>query len=354
MPSALNASTTEEPIVSVVIPAFNAEEHIGTAIRCVMAQTISRVEVIVIDDGSTDLTATIVEQEAEADQRVRHHRLDKNSGVSAARNRGFELARGEWIAVLDSDDLMAPDRLERLINEGDRHDAQIVADNPARFASLIGPVTPVLATEGDFAIDAEHYLRANMFFQQSLHYGLLKPLLRAKAVWRSGQKYNEQLRIAEDDDFYLRLLLKDQRFHVHASTYYFYRQHPRAVTRHVGAQDVALMTVASGQLLSEFTDHPLRELIRQRRQAFERASDYLHLIAALKAGQISQALRIAYRRPSSLPLLQTPLRKALGKVLGSTQKPAGNEKLRKSLHEALRLAGDPLASPPVRSLELYP
>jgi succinoglycan biosynthesis protein ExoO len=312
------------------------------------------VEVIVIDDGSTDLTATIVEQEAEADQRVRHHRLDKNSGVSVARNRGFDLARGQWIAVLDSDDVMAPDRLERLMEEGDRHDAQIVADNPARFTSLTDPVSPVLATECDFAIDAEHYLRANMFFQESLHYGLLKPLFRAKAVWHSGQKYNEQLRIAEDDDFYVRLLLKGLRFHVHASTYYFYRQHPRAVSRHVGAHDVALMTAASGQLLLEFLDHPLRELIRQRRQAFERASDYLQLIAALKAGEFSGALRIAYRRPSSLPLLKTPLRKALGKLLGSTQELAGNEKLRESLHEALRLAGDPLASLPVGVLELYP
>lgn len=342
---------SEEPLVSIVIPAFNAESYIASAIRSGLAQTISRLEVIVIDDGSTDSTVTIVEREAALDRRVRLHRMERNSGVSAARNRGFALARGQWIAVLDSDDLMSPDRLERLVEEGDRHDADIVADNLTRFSSAAGPLTPVLSLTGDLTIDAKHYMQRNMFFRNSLHYGLLKPLFRTNAVRRSRQAYDEFLRIAEDDDFYLRLLLKGLRFRLIASAYYFYRQHPEAATKHLGAEDVALMTAASGRLLAEFPQHPLHNLILRRHRAFERASDYLQLIAALRGMNLMRALRIAARRPSSLPLLQTPLRSLLGNVLARADEPTEDAGLRRSLHEALRLAEDPRASVGIAGLE---
>jgi len=340
--SRLTTSSLGEPLVTVVIPAFNAGPFITGTIRTALAQTISQVEVIVVDDGSTDATVPIVKRLVERDQRVRLVRLDKNSGVSAARNRGFALARGKWIAVLDSDDLMAPERLERLVQQGDRYDADIVADNLARFSSPGGSPTPVFTLTGDFTLNAEHYLQRNMYFRNSLHYGLLKPLFRVAALRSTGQRYNEHLPIAEDDDFYLRLLLKGLVFRLHASTYYFYRQHSGAVTQRIGAEEVSLMAAASCELRREFAGHPLHALISQRHQAFERAFDYLQLVSALKTRDMSGAARIAYRRPSLLPLLRTPLRKILGKVLGSDRAPVEDAKLRQSLGETVRVAGDPL------------
>lgn len=94
------------PLVSVVIPAFNSERFLGEALASVSAQTYAPVETIVVDDGSSDGTAeiarthpgvTLLEQE--------------NSGPSAARNRGFDASRGEFIAFHDSDDVMTPDKL---------------------------------------------------------------------------------------------------------------------------------------------------------------------------------------------------------------------------------------------------
>jgi glycosyltransferase involved in cell wall biosynthesis len=95
------------PLVSVVIPAFNAERFLGEAIESVLSQTYEPLETIVVDDGSSDGTVavasayagvTVVEQ--------------PNAGPSAARNRGFAASRGELIAFHDSDDLMTPDKLE--------------------------------------------------------------------------------------------------------------------------------------------------------------------------------------------------------------------------------------------------
>jgi len=98
------------PKVSVVIPTYERAGKVQNAIESVLAQTFSDLEVIVVDDGSTDGTAQIL---AEAfDDRIRYY-AQANQGVSVARNRGIEEARGEWIAFLDSDDLWEKDKLER-------------------------------------------------------------------------------------------------------------------------------------------------------------------------------------------------------------------------------------------------
>ena len=99
-------------LVSVVIPAFNAERFIGRTLDSASAQTHRDLEIIVIDDGSSDRTAEIVLQKAEADPRIRLIR-QSNAGPTRARNRGIGEARGELIAFLDADDLWHPQKTER-------------------------------------------------------------------------------------------------------------------------------------------------------------------------------------------------------------------------------------------------
>ncbi|BBU30040.1 hypothetical protein BTHE68_37740 [Burkholderia sp. THE68] len=101
---------SSSPLVTAVIPAFNAESLIGEAIASIQAQTIEDWELIVVDDGSADQTLAAARQAAGDDRRIRLIRFDRNEGISIASNAGFDAARGEFIARLDSDDRALPTR----------------------------------------------------------------------------------------------------------------------------------------------------------------------------------------------------------------------------------------------------
>lgn len=99
-------------LVSVVIPAFNAEATIDETLRSVRSQSYERLEIVVVDDGSTDGTLAVAERHAECDPRITIIR-QSNAGVAAARNAGWQAARAEFIAFIDADDLWAPSKVER-------------------------------------------------------------------------------------------------------------------------------------------------------------------------------------------------------------------------------------------------
>jgi glycosyltransferase involved in cell wall biosynthesis len=99
-------------LVTVIVPAYNASLSIGETLSSIRAQTHKNLEVLVIDDGSTDATAEIVLRHASIDPRIRLIR-QANDGVAAARNRGMAEARGEYLAPIDADDLWRPDKIER-------------------------------------------------------------------------------------------------------------------------------------------------------------------------------------------------------------------------------------------------
>ena len=100
-------------MISVIMPAYNMERFIETAIRSVMNQTYRDWELLVIDDGSKDATCAIVERLAAEDARIQLIRNEKNMGVARTRNRGFDLCRGDYVALLDSDDVWHPQKLEK-------------------------------------------------------------------------------------------------------------------------------------------------------------------------------------------------------------------------------------------------
>jgi len=103
-----NSASIKPTRVSVIIPAYNAEPYIGDAIRSVLNQDLDRFELVIVDDGSTDSTPTIIR--SFSDRRIRFLQQE-NQGVCAARNRGLEEARGEYVVFLDADDLILPGKL---------------------------------------------------------------------------------------------------------------------------------------------------------------------------------------------------------------------------------------------------
>ena len=102
-----------DPLVTVVMPAYRAEAYVEAAVRSVMAQTMPNWELIVIDDCSGDETPEILRALTREDNRVRLVCNEKNMGVARTRNRGMDMARGQFVALLDSDDVWRPEKLER-------------------------------------------------------------------------------------------------------------------------------------------------------------------------------------------------------------------------------------------------
>lgn len=101
-------------LVSIIMPSWNTGRFIGESIQSVLNQTYKNWELIIVDDCSTDNTDEIVA--SFDDERIRYFRNDKNSGAALTRNKAMREARGEWIAFLDSDDLWAPEKLEKQLS----------------------------------------------------------------------------------------------------------------------------------------------------------------------------------------------------------------------------------------------
>ncbi|MBM6786706.1 glycosyltransferase family 2 protein [Collinsella tanakaei] len=105
-----------KPLVSVIMPSYNAERHIVEAIKSVQAQTLPDWELLVSDDCSTDSTRTIVAELAERDDRIRLFEIERNGGAAKARNNSLTHAKGRYVAYLDADDLWYPEKLERQVD----------------------------------------------------------------------------------------------------------------------------------------------------------------------------------------------------------------------------------------------
>ena len=115
----------EPPLISVVIPVYNAEKTIAKCIDSVLAQTYQEFEILLIDDGSTDNSGTICQDYANKDARIRYIKKE-NGGVSTARNRGIDEAKGEYITFIDSDDWFENNTLETLLSAARKHSADLV------------------------------------------------------------------------------------------------------------------------------------------------------------------------------------------------------------------------------------
>jgi glycosyltransferase involved in cell wall biosynthesis len=131
------------PLVSVIVPAFNAGAYLGAALTSMRAQTLRDLEIIVIDDGSVDDTAAVARQHAAEDPRVRVISHEKPSGrPSNARNSGLRAARGKYIALLDADDTSIATRLESGLRAMELTGARFVFADMQRFFEATGTLAP--------------------------------------------------------------------------------------------------------------------------------------------------------------------------------------------------------------------
>ena len=119
-------------LVTVIIPLYNCEDQIKRCIDSILAQTYKNIEVVVIDDGSTDNSYDVVANMN--DPRIRLY-TQENHGVSYTRNKGMDLAKGEWLTFVDSDDYIEPDMIERMLSVPGINELNIVSCGVDRVSS---------------------------------------------------------------------------------------------------------------------------------------------------------------------------------------------------------------------------
>ena len=189
-----------DPSVSIIIPAYNAAAFVGDAIASALAQTQPGVEVIVVDDGSADATWERVLAWAEADPRVVALRQPRQSGPSAARNAALDVARGRWVALLDADDLFAPDRLARMIRHAEETGADLLADDLLKCdfvtGTALGPCFGAQMKAWAGPLSLLDLVRGDMpDLRQGQHakLGFLQPIMRREFLEQHRIRYAEDV-----------------------------------------------------------------------------------------------------------------------------------------------------------------
>ncbi|MEQ8357009.1 MAG: glycosyltransferase [Kiloniellaceae bacterium] len=297
------------PRVSVLLPAYNAAGTLAAALRSVLEQSLSAVEVIVVDDASEDETLALAKAVADDDARVRVLQAPRRAGAAAARNLALAAARGDWLALLDADDRFAAGRLARLVALGEARGADIVADNlnlvtgtGCRRGTALAAEDPLFAGP----LTAAAFVERNFFLNGGFKLGYLKPLFRRDFVRRHGLRQDAALRIAEDFHFLLDCLLAGGRFAAHPQAGYDYRLTPGSLSRGLSLEDLRRLAAANRAVMERLeatSDAGLLDALQRRQRSVDRNVNFARFVAAVKGRRVLDAGSIFARHPDLTPFL---------------------------------------------------
>ncbi len=252
--------------ISVIIPAYNSEAYLAETLDCLLSQTLKDIQIIVVNDGSTDGTGRIIEEYAKKSDKILPV-FQQNAGVSAARNNGIEKAEGEYTFFLDSDDLLSQNALESICNSLDETGSDLAICRIETFGmggNAVNPIVEEIAKEN--SIDCYdkrllwNFLLGNKCFRTDL---IKKHVIRFSPV-----KYSE------DGVFIMQFIhtAKPRITGVHNAVFR-YRRHSLSVTQRVNTPLMTDFSTAMKSVYScaegSFEDHPekkeeyLQEILRK-------------------------------------------------------------------------------------------
>ena len=277
-----------KPRVTVVMPAYQAAWCVGAAVESVLWQTYTDLELVVVDDGSTDGTADVVSAHAGPVKLVRQ----ENAGVAAARNRGIAEAEGELIAFCDADDLLLPHHLEALAAVYDAHRGSLATANS--YWLFPGGIHPSkVRYKGRFpAPDGQRRAILEQNFVSTL-------ALFPRSLVDEVGPFDEELRRAEDWDFWLRAIFSGRRVALQRRPLALYRWGRSSLSADRDGMDEARLAVyrkadARDDLTEEERAYVRRRLAGPGPIELGRRGD-----EALRAGRYAEAARL-YREAAAL------------------------------------------------------
>lgn len=206
----------QAPLVSIIVPVYNAERYLNRCIDSILSQTMPDFELLLIDDGSKDKSGRICDEYSEKDARVRAFHKP-NGGVSSARNLGLANASGEWITYVDADDRCSYIYLEHLLSKVDEGTDLIVS-----YAVICDSMGEKAEVYPEYRVDATNFERLFVDSDMHWHTSPWAKLYRANIIYENGLRFNELMHIGEDADFLFSFMLITDEIYVSSGTDYYY------------------------------------------------------------------------------------------------------------------------------------
>ncbi|ESZ22470.1 MULTISPECIES: glycosyltransferase family 2 protein [unclassified Mesorhizobium] len=317
-----------QPDVTFVIAAYNSELTIERAIASAIAQRDVSVEVIVVDDQSRDRTLDLARSYPE--DIVRVVALEQNRGPGGARNVGLELARGRWVAVLDSDDAVYPGRICTMIDRAENAGAAIAVDNlqvVREDGVAEETMFPADYLEGLSEISLADYIAGNVVFESRFNLGYLKPIFQRRFLNENGLRYDESLIIGEDYILLASALAKGGKCVVEPTTGYVYHIRTGSISRvlephHVEAMRKADLVFARTHSM----DAKAAAAFARRTRSLRKAASFLSLVQHIKARSPLKAVWTALSDPAAVWHMGMPIAVRLRRVAAQFAVGAGEVK----------------------------
>lgn len=301
-----------KPLVSVIVSNFNGARYLPPLLDSLRRQSLRNNEIIVIDDASTDESLSIMAEAAQRDPRIRVQAMRKNGGPAAARNKGLSLAQGDWIAIVDSDDIVHPCRLQKLIDRAIEKNVQIIADDMIVFYEEGG--APHRFLEGKRSkvaglVSIDDYVRENAVLSSCPALGYLKPVFHRISFEKLALRYDEKLRIGEDYHLMARALAAGLSFWIEPFPYYLYRKHNQSISNRLSNALIVNMIKADEALATAHgSDNAgLRSAVASRTSSLKTLSVWNDCVDKIKTWNIFSGAALVARHPAVLPLTILPV-----------------------------------------------
>ena len=204
------------PLVSIIVPVYNAEKYLNRCIDSILSQTMTDFELLLIDDGSKDNSGRICDEYAAKDVRVRAFHKP-NGGVSSARNLGLDNAKGKWITFVDADDRCSCNYLEHLLSKVDDDTDLIIS-----YAVICDSTGEKAEVYPEYKVNATNFERLFVDSDMHWHTSPWAKLYRASIIYENSLRFNEMMHIGEDADFLFSFMLITDKIYVSSDTDYYY------------------------------------------------------------------------------------------------------------------------------------
>lgn len=261
-----------EQLISVIVTVYNEEKYIAKCLDSILGQTYRNLEIIVIDDGSSDSSAGICDEYAQKDDRIKIvHK--QNEGLVRARKTGVKLAQGEYIGYVDGDDWIDSDMYERLLALAAKHSTDLVCSGRIEEYDQKSVVGRNKIPEGYYSKQEKEQLYhqaffSGVFFQFGIYPTVWDKLFKRELLIRNQELVPDEIVVGEDVACTLPCLLEADSVYVSSDCWYHYRKHENSMLRTKDSRYNERVYILQQYLFSRLQDHPKREIFMPQVRAY--------------------------------------------------------------------------------------